>query len=70
MNIFLDFNGDGKVDSGESFIGYQIYQDVTKTSKQPQHHTPTRRKLDGFDIFIILLLAFEVLKLISHAIYG
>lgn len=29
MSSWLDFNGDGKVDTGEQYIGYQIFKDVT-----------------------------------------
>ena len=29
MSSWLDFNGDGKVDMGEQYIGYQIFKDVT-----------------------------------------
>ena len=32
MSNWLDFNGDGKVDAGEQYIGYQIYKDMNSDS--------------------------------------
>ena len=60
----LDFNGDGKVDTGEQFIGYQIFQDVTK-----EHKAPTHRKLDGFEIFLLILFAYWILNTIAGWLY-
>ena len=32
MNNLFDFNGDGKTDLGEQYVGYKIFEDVTKDS--------------------------------------
>jgi len=61
----LDFNGDGKVDTGEQFIGYQIFQDVTGQN----HNTPTHRKLDGFEIFLLILFVYWILNTIAGLLY-
>lgn len=60
----LDFNGDEKVDTGEQFVGYQIFQDVTKEYRSPVH-----RKLDGFEIFLIILFAYWILNTIAGWLY-
>lgn len=30
LNRFMDLNGDGEIDIGESFMGFKIMQEVTK----------------------------------------
>ena len=30
FNSFLDFNGDGKIDASESFMGYMMFQEIFK----------------------------------------
>ena len=32
MSNWLDFNGDGKVDAGEQYVGYRIFEDVNSDS--------------------------------------
>ena len=28
LNSFLDFNGDGKVDASENFLGYMMFREI------------------------------------------
>lgn len=30
MNSFLDFNGDGKIDAAENFMGFMMFQEIFK----------------------------------------
>ena len=49
----MDYNEDGKVDFGEQFIDYQIYQDVTGSNQTSnQFHIPRGKRFDVFDIMI------------------
>ena len=72
MKDFFDFNNDGHVDPGEQYMGYKVFEDCTKDSggtfgsKSP---VVRGRKLSGLDIFLIVLLAYEVLKLICSLLY-
>ena len=60
----FDYNGDGKTDTGEQFIGHEIFKDVTGG------FTPrTANKLDGFTIFSIVIVAWQILNLIANAMY-
>jgi len=59
----FDFNGDGKTDTGEHFIGHEIYKNVTNGTPRPAH------KIDGFMIFIIALFVWQILNLIADAMY-
>ena len=61
----LDFNGDGKVDTGEQFVGYQIFQDVIGQRQS----APVHRKLDGFEIFLLILFAYWILNTIAGWLY-
>ena len=74
MGSMFDFNGDGKTDSGEQFIGYEIYRDITGSKglsgKQPSaRRTQANTKIDGFTVFIIILIAWQVLNLIADMMY-
>ena len=60
MGMF-DFDGNGHTDSGEQFIGYQIFKDVT--SSRGRH-----RKTDGWTIFIIILIVYGVLSAVCDMI--
>ena len=63
----FDFNGDGKNDTGEHFIGYEIYEDVTgNTGNRFPRQT---NKTDGFTIFIIAIIVWQVLSIIASALY-
>lgn len=63
----FDFNGDGHTDIEEQFTGYQIYKDCTDQSGG--NSAPRSRKLDGFEIVIIVLFVWQVLTWISVALY-
>lgn len=70
MNDMFDFNGDGKIDTGEQFVGYQLFQDMTDGNQgEQQFHAARSGKLDGFEIFILILLAYQVLSFIADLIY-
>ena len=56
----FDFNGDGHTDSGEQYVGYKIFEDVTKSDSAPAGGH--RGKLSGFDIFLIVLIAYAILN--------
>jgi hypothetical protein len=72
MNDFFDFDQNGKVDLGEQYAAYRIFEDCTKDSGGT-FNSPSPvvrgRKLSGFDIFLIVLLVYEVLKLICSLLY-
>ncbi len=68
MSDWLDFNGDGKVDAGEDFIGYQIYKDVTGPS--PTFGSGrSRGKLDGCTVFLIVVIAYAILNTVCDWFY-
>lgn len=70
MGGMFDFNGDGRTDAGEEFMAYQIYEDMTeKADPSPLRTSPRVKKLDGCDIFIIILFAYQILSWIADAIY-
>lgn len=70
MDGMFDFNGDGHTDAGEEFMAYKIYEDCTKDSEPAMYQfTPRAKKMDGFDIFMILLIAYAVLNTICDWIY-
>ena len=57
----FDFNGDGHTDSGEHYIGYKIFEDVTSGSGSAPG-TGRRSKLSGWDIFLIVLIVYSILN--------
>ena len=69
MGMF-DFDGNGHTDSGEQFIGYQIFKDVTGSDSGSGSSGGSRRGgLDGFTVFIIVLFALWLLNQISSLLY-
>lgn len=65
MNDWLDLNGDGHLDTGEQFVGYQVYKDVTSGSSfGPQHG-----RIDGWTIFLIVVIGYAVLNTICSWLY-
>ena len=73
MSSMFDFNEDGKTDIGEQFIGYQVYRDVTGDDSQGNNYSSPRpgwaRKMDGFTIFCIVLIVWQVLNWIADLLY-
>ena len=72
MDDFFDFNHDGRTDPGEQYVAYKVFEDCTKDSGGTSGSPPPvaqDRRLSGFDIFIIILLGYEVLKLICSLLY-
>ena len=65
----FDFDGNGHTSSGEHFIGYQIFRDVTGSGSSGPSGGSRRGRLDGFTGFIIVLFAFWLLKQISSLLY-
>lgn len=63
MDMF-DFDGNGHVDCGEQFIGYRIFQDVKSGSSGSKG-----RRVDGWTVFIIILVGYELLKMICGCLY-
>lgn len=56
----FDFNGEGHTDSGEQFIGYQIFKDTTQGfGNRPK---ASGKRLDGFEKFLIALLVWQVIN--------
>ena len=69
MGMF-DFDGNGRTDSGEQFIGYQIFKDVTGPDSSGSGSSGSRRGgLDGFTVFIIVLFVFWLLNQICSLLY-
>ena len=66
MGMF-DFDGNGHTDSGEHFIGYQIFKDVTGSGSSGGSNR--QGGLDGFTVFIIVLFAFWLLNQICSLLY-
>ena len=67
MGMF-DFDGNGHTDSGEHFIGYQIFKDVTGSGSGSSGGS-RRGGLDGFTVFIIVLFVFWLLNQICSLLY-
>ena len=65
----FDFDGNGHTSSGEHFIGYQIFRDVTGSGSSGLSGGSRRGRLDGFTVCIIVLFAFWLLKQISSLLY-
>ena len=65
MGMF-DFDGNGHTDSGEQFIGYQVFRDVTGSGSSGGSR---RGKTDGFTVFIVVLFAFWLLNQICSLLY-
>ena len=65
MSMF-DFNGDGHTDNGKQFIGYQIYKDTTSGSLPSGSG---RIKLDGWTIFLIVIIGYAILNTICGWLY-
>ena len=65
MSMF-DFDGNGRTDSGEHFIGYQIFRDMTGPGSSGSSR---RGGLDGFTVVIIILFAFWLLNQICDLLY-
>ena len=70
MGMF-DFDGNGHMDSGEHFIGYQIFKDVTGSGSSGSGSSGGSRRggLDGFTVFIIVLFVFWLLNQICSLLY-
>ena len=66
---FMDLNGDGRMDLGEQFIGYRVFQETTCNKGNPPAHVSRIRKPDGFELFILILLAYEIFHFIAGLIY-
>ena len=66
MSMF-DFDGNGHTDSGEHFIGYQIFKDVTGSGSSGGGSR--RGGLDGFTVVIIVLFVFWLLNQICSLLY-
>jgi len=56
----FDFNGDGHTDSGEHYIGYKIFEDVTKSDSSSGGGQ--RSKISGWNILLIVLIAYSILN--------
>ena len=72
MGGMFDMNGDGHTDTGEEFMAYQLFEDMTEkkiASPSTSFERPRARKLDGFEIAIIILFAFQILSWIANVIY-
>ncbi len=65
----FDMNWDGKIDSGEEFMAYQVFENMTESKSPVPMYRGGKRKLDGFEIIIIILLAFQILSWIVDTIY-
>ena len=65
----FDFNGDGHTDAGEQWTGYQIYKDCTDQSSANSAPGGRGRRLEGFEIVIIVLFVWQVLTWICGALY-
>ena len=66
MGMF-DFDGNGHTDSGEHFIGYQIFKDVTGSGFSGGGSR--RGGLDGFTVVVIVLFVFWLLNQICDLLY-
>ena len=70
MGMF-DFDGNGHTDSGEHFIGYQIFKDVSGSGSSGSGSSGGSRLggLDGFTLFVIVLFVFWLLNQICSLLY-
>lgn len=50
----IDFNGNGKIDSGDHYIGYQIYNDMDKQQYATSDQTGSK-KIGLFEKLMIVL---------------
>ena len=64
----FDFNGDGHTDSGEQYVGYKIFEDVTGSGSSG-NSAPRGKRVDGFTIFIIIIVAYWLLNTICDCLY-
>ncbi len=62
----FDFNGDGHTDNGEQFIGCQVFKDVSSGSSGGGCR---RGRLDGWTIFLIVIIAYAVLNTVCDLLY-
>jgi len=72
MSNFFDFNNDGHVDLGEQYVGYKIFEDCTKDSGGTfgsSRPAAPKHQLGGFEIFMIVMLAYVVLSFICSLRY-
>lgn len=70
MSGMFDINGDGHTDAGEEFMTYQMLEAASKTnSSYTRGPRQSTRKVSGFEIFIIILWAYQILSWIADAIY-
>lgn len=58
----FDFNVDGKTDSGEQFMGYQIFSDTTKELNSKRI---AGRRINVFDIVVIILFIWQMIILFT-----
>lgn len=74
----FDFDGNGHTDSGEQFIGFQIFRDVTKPfagggssgrNSGGNSGGCRRGSLDGWTVFSLILLGYVILNAICGWIY-
>ena len=65
----FDFNGDGHTDAGEQWTGYQIYKDCTGQSSGNSAPSGRGRRLNVFEIVIIVLFVWQALTWICGALY-
>ena len=65
MSMF-DFNGDGHTDCSEQYTGYQIYKDTTSGSSPGGFG---HIKLDGWSIFLIIIIGYAILNTICDWLY-
>ena len=66
---FFDFNGDGKVDPGEEFCAYMMFEECMKEENEPEVGTSygrPKRGISGWEWFgIILLLLCSFFEIVS-----
>ena len=59
----FDFNGDGRTDIGELFIGYHIFKDTTGGSQTKSEQAHGSR-IDGWTVFVIVLFVWQILNIL------
>ena len=63
----FDFNGDGKVDAGEEYCAYRMFEECTKDDEAPQSYTncctPGRHRKNSWGwIVLILFVLYAIIK--------
>ena len=57
----FDFNGNGKLGAGEEFMAFKSFESY-KSNGSSQFPVRRGRSLDGYEIFMIVLIVYAILN--------